>query len=331
MTKFKRKALMMSSLISNQVHVQQTRSWYVLLLIDDATTLLATTSDRIIVQVTAKVNSNVPNRSGYHHRWLAPDRSIDRSRQKNSPCRHHSVVVMMVATVAAVNEGWEHVLQEPSVVLRHEVLHPERSASSSSRSCRRSGGSSSGTTAGRRSHTCDGGSPAVLVIRRQRRVARHGGGVHLLQPAAAVAADGRHQLLHDGAVVVGLLLQEPERVEGVIIGAAERRRLPEVVVVVVEAAHRVVRGGGEEVRAPAQRGGDGVRVLALVRGDHHRRVLVRPLHPLLHRALLRRAPVVAPAPTHHIVALLYQSVRGHHTYVHCCSLVSYCRVGTLAS
>jgi hypothetical protein len=63
MTKFKRKALMMSSLISNQVHVQQTRSWYVLLLlparsiggarpillIDDATTLLAT-SDRIIVQ-----------------------------------------------------------------------------------------------------------------------------------------------------------------------------------------------------------------------------------------------------------------------------------------
>jgi hypothetical protein len=38
-----------------------------------------------------------------------------------------------------------------------------------------------------------------------------------------------------------------------------------------------------------------VRVLALVRGDHDRRVLVRPLHPLLHRTLLRRAPVVAPA------------------------------------
>lgn len=35
-----------------------------ILLIDDATTLLATTSDRIIVQVTAKVNSNVPNISG---------------------------------------------------------------------------------------------------------------------------------------------------------------------------------------------------------------------------------------------------------------------------
>jgi hypothetical protein len=38
-----------------------------------------------------------------------------------------------------------------------------------------------------------------------------------------------------------------------------------------------------------------VRVLALVRGDHHRRVLERPLHPLLYGALLRRAPVVAPA------------------------------------
>jgi hypothetical protein len=38
-----------------------------------------------------------------------------------------------------------------------------------------------------------------------------------------------------------------------------------------------------------------VRVLALVRSDHYRRVLVRPLHPLLHRAPLRRAAVVAPA------------------------------------
>jgi hypothetical protein len=37
-----------------------------------------------------------------------------------------------------------------------------------------------------------------------------------------------------------------------------------------------------------------VRVLPFVRGDHRGGVLVRPLHPLLHTALGRRAPVVAP-------------------------------------
>jgi len=214
------------------------------------------------------------------------------------------MVVVTVAIVVVVNEGWKHVLQEPSIVLRHEVLHPERSAGGSS--CRRS-----------TSRTCDG-SQAVLVTIRQRRVARHGGGgVPLLH--SVCAADG--QLLHGGGAVVVALqwrrLQESESesVEGVGADgpevaeargdAAERRRRrwrhPEVRVHVVEAAHRVVRGG-EEVRAPAQRGGDGVRVLALVRGDHHRRVLVRPLHPLLHRALLRRAPVVAPAHALHCIS-----------------------------
>jgi len=100
-------------------------------------------------------------------------------------------------------------------------------------------------------------------------------------------------------VVVALLLllrrrlQEPESVEGAGPegeAAGADTRDPEVLVVEVRV---VVRG--EEVGAPAQRGRDGVRVLALVRGDHHRRVLERPLHPLLHGALLRRAPVVAPA------------------------------------
>jgi hypothetical protein len=38
-----------------------------------------------------------------------------------------------------------------------------------------------------------------------------------------------------------------------------------------------------------------VRVLPLVRGDHRGGVLLRPLHPLLHPAPRRRAPVVAPA------------------------------------
>lgn len=55
-------------------------------------------------------------------------------------------------------------------------------------------------------------------------------------------------------------------------------------------------GGDEEVRgASPEAGGAVVRVLPFVRGDHRRRVLVRPLHPLLHPALGRRAPVVAPA------------------------------------
>ena len=208
-----------------------------------------------------------------------------------------------MAIIVAVNEGWKHVLQEPSIVLRHEVLHPERSTGGSS--CRRRS----------TSRTCDGSQAVLVTIVWQRRVARHGGGsIHLLHSGGA-AADG--QLLHGGGavvVMVALLLllrrrrrlqeSESERVEGVGAAAGpeaaerrrrRRRRHPEVRVHVVEAAHRVVVRGGEEVRAPAQRGGDGVRVLALVRGDHHRRVLVRPLHPLLHRALLRRAPVVAPA------------------------------------
>lgn len=51
----------------------------------------------------------------------------------------------------------------------------------------------------------------------------------------------------------------------------------------------------QEVRAPSEVRGALVRVPALVRRDHDARVLVRPLHPLLHRALLRRAPIVAPA------------------------------------
>lgn len=72
-----------------------------------------------------------------------------------------------------------------------------------------------------------------------------------------------------------------------------RRRL--VTVGAVEVLVVQVRGlGGEEVRAAAERRRDRVRVLPLVRGDHHRRVLERPLHTLLHHALLRRAPVVAP-------------------------------------
>lgn len=73
------------------------------------------------------------------------------------------MVVMSVAIVVVVKEGWKHVLQEASIVLRHEVLHPERSAS-----CRRSGGSSST------------GSQVMLVVRQ--RVLAGNGGVHLLKP-----------------------------------------------------------------------------------------------------------------------------------------------------
>ena len=47
--------------------------------------------------------------------------------------------------------------------------------------------------------------------------------------------------------------------------------------------------------ASPEAGGAVVRVLPLVGGDHRRRVLVRTLHPFLHAALGRRAPVVAPA------------------------------------
>ena len=105
-------------------------------------------------------------------------------------------------------------------------------------------------------------------------------------------------------MVGGALLQEAAQdVDSSVAAPSEQRphvaaahllQHAEVAVVLVVQ----VRGlGGEEVRAAAERGGDGVRVLALVRGDHHRRVLERPLHPLLHHALLRRAPVVAPAQT----------------------------------
>jgi len=63
-----------------------------------------------------------------------------------------------------------------------------------------------------------------------------------------------------------------------------------------EVRRQRVRPGHEEVRAAgAEAGGAVVRVLPLVRRDHRRRVLVRPLHALLHAALGRRAPVVAPA------------------------------------
>ena len=63
-----------------------------------------------------------------------------------------------------------------------------------------------------------------------------------------------------------------------------------------EVRRQRVRPGHEEVRAAgAEAGRAVVRVLPLVRRDHRRRVLVRPLHALLHAALGRRAPVVAPA------------------------------------
>lgn len=63
-----------------------------------------------------------------------------------------------------------------------------------------------------------------------------------------------------------------------------------------EVRRQAVRARHEEVGAAgAEAGGAVVRVLPLVRRDHRRRVLVRPLHALLHAALGRRAPVVAPA------------------------------------
>lgn len=55
-------------------------------------------------------------------------------------------------------------------------------------------------------------------------------------------------------------------------------------------AHESAAGG-----APEEADGARVRVLPLVRGDHRGGVLLRPLHPLLHPAPRRRAPVVAPA------------------------------------
>lgn len=130
-----------------------------------------------------------------------------------------------------------------------------------------------------------------MARRRRRRGAAHrshavvgGGGAR--QEAAQHVDAGRPAELRGGA------------------GAQRQRRRHAVVSVVAVVVVQLVRGRrrrgrlrvrGEQVRAAAERGRDGVRVLALVRGDHHRRVLVRPLHPLLHRALLRRAPVVAPA------------------------------------
>ena len=42
----------------------------------------------------------------------------------------------------------------------------------------------------------------------------------------------------------------------------------------------------------------GVRVAALVGGDHHAAVLRQPLHSLLHAAVAVGAPVVAPGSTH---------------------------------
>jgi hypothetical protein len=129
-----------------------------------------------------------------------------------------------------------------------------------------------------------------MARRRRRRGAAHrshavvgGGGAR--QEAAQHVDAGRPAELRGGA------------------GAQRQRRRHAVVSVVAVVVVQLVRGRrrrgrlrvrGEQVRAAAERGRDGVRVLALVRGDHHRRVLVRPLHPLLHRALLRRAPVVAP-------------------------------------
>jgi len=52
--------------------------------------------------------------------------------------------------------------------------------------------------------------------------------------------------------------------------------------------------GGGASSSPEEVDGARVRVLPLVRGDHRGRVLLRPLHPLLHPAPRRRAPVVAP-------------------------------------
>jgi hypothetical protein len=65
-----------------------------------------------------------------------------------------------------------------------------------------------------------------------------------------------------------------------------------------EVPRQLMRVGHEEVPAAgAEAGRAVVRVLPFVRCDHRRRVLVRPLHPLLHAALHRRAPVVAPVTT----------------------------------
>ena len=60
---------------------------------------------------------------------------------------------------------------------------------------------------------------------------------------------------------------------------------------VLHQQRRARRGAPEE----AAHQGALVRVLPLVRGDHRGRVLLRPLHSLLHPAPRRRAPVVAPA------------------------------------
>jgi hypothetical protein len=159
-----------------------------------------------------------------------------------------------------VDEGRQHdVLQEPEV-LRHEVLHLERGGR------RRCGGGSS-----------NGGG-------RRRRGASHG--AHRAAAHAVVARGQEPQHVDDASATA---CRPPERRRAHL--RQRRREGAEVVVVVV------VQLRGEDVGAAAERDRDGVRVLALVRGDHHRRVLGRPLHPLLHGALLRRAPVVAPART----------------------------------
>ena len=81
---------------------------------------------------------------------------------------------------------------------------------------------------------------------------------------------------------------------------AARRRASVVVVdrEQVGAAEAAGNGGAHEGAAPEEADGARVRVLPLVRGDHRGGVLLRPLHPLLHPAPRRSAPVVAPACMH---------------------------------
>jgi len=178
-----------------------------------------------------------------------------------------------VAAVA-VDEGRrrQHVLQEPEV-LRHEVLHLER------RGRRRGGGGGCGGGRAR-----DGAHRTAHALgRREAYRRRHG--------VVVVGAAGRQEAQHVDDAAADT--RPPER------RAHLRQRREGAAEVVAAGVVVVVQLRGEEVGAAAERGRDGVRVLALVRGDHHRRILVRPLHPLLHRALLRRAPVVAPAPVAH--------------------------------
>ena len=187
-----------------------------------------------------------------------------------------------------MDEGRQHVLQEPEV-LRHEVLHLERGRR------RRRGSGGGGRRCRRACHGAHRTAAAHAAGRREAYRRRHGGVV-------VVARGQEPQHVDDASASAAC---PPERRARHLLRERGRRRegAAEVVVVVVTA----VQLRGEEVGAAAERGRDRVRVLALVRGDHHRRVLVRPLHPLLHGALLRRAPVVAPARTRHA---------SHHARLH---------------